>query len=122
MKSNLRDFRHHDVVRALRAAQAAGVANPSVRIRVPSGTEFYVSGGEVVAPAKKAKQSRGDFAEGGGSKMMGRGDRAITAPGEQAKPQQSGSTAHKTGSGGGKVRREGVGGLARSAKAGQTGC
>src|SRR5262249_15043212 len=33
------------------AAHAAGVANPTVRIRVPSGTEYFV-GGEVTAPKK----------------------------------------------------------------------
>jgi hypothetical protein len=127
MVNRPRDFRHHDVVRALRAARAAGVENPSVRIRVPSGTEYYVSGGEVVAPAKKSKPLRADLAEGGGLKMMGKGDRTVAAPSEQAGPQQPGSTAHKTGSGGGKyaaggkVRREGAGGLARPAKGGQCG-
>src|SRR5262249_12371955 len=51
MAGRPREFRHHDVVRALRAAHAAGVANPTVRIRVPSGTEYFV-GGEVTAPKK----------------------------------------------------------------------
>jgi len=122
MVNRPRDFRHHDVVRAIRAARAAGIASPSVRIRTPGGTEYYVSGGEVVAPVKKSKQSSAEFAEGGSAKMAGRGDRTITAPSDAANEQRPGSTAHKTGSGGGKVRREGVGGLARAAKAGQTGC
>ena len=122
MVNRPRDFRHHDIVRAIRAARAAGIDSPSLRIRGPSGTEYYVSGGEVVVPAKKSKQLSVEFAEGGSTKMAGRGDRTITAPSDAADKQQPGSTAHKTGSGGGKVRREGAGGLARPAKAGQTGC
>jgi hypothetical protein len=51
MANRPRDFRHHDVVRAIRAAHAAGIASPSVRIKVPSGTEYFV-GGEVTAPKK----------------------------------------------------------------------
>jgi hypothetical protein len=55
-----KDFRHYDVVRALKAAQAAGLPNPSVRIRGPSGTEYYVSGGEVVAGGDMAKKQGRD--------------------------------------------------------------
>src|SRR5262249_12840900 len=46
------NFKLYDVRRAIRAARAEGLANPSVRIRTPGGTEFYVSGGAVEAPKK----------------------------------------------------------------------
>ena len=46
------NFKLHDVRRAIRAARAEGMTNPSVRIRTPGGTEFYVSGGEVTASKK----------------------------------------------------------------------
>jgi len=45
------NFRMHDVRRAIRAARAEGLANPSVRIKTPGGTEYFV-GGEVTAPKK----------------------------------------------------------------------
>src|SRR5215831_14206400 len=89
MVNRPRDFRHHDVVRAaLRAAQAAGLPNPTVRVRVPSGTEYYFSGGAVEAAAKKSKQRGVDFAEGGGSKMLGKGDRTVTASSDAAEKQR----------------------------------
>src|SRR5215471_7094054 len=99
MVNRPRDFRHHDVVRAFRAAQAAGVPNPSVRIRGVSGTEYHI-GGAVEAPKKKAsKQHDADFAEGGESdRMFGKGDRTKVAPSEAANPQKPGGTGHRTGS------------------------
>ena len=135
MVNRPRDFRHHDVVRAIRAAQAAGLANPTVKIRVPSGTEYYVSGGEVEAPAKKSKErdTNATFAEGGGSnKMLGAGDRTKTAGTDAAGKQQPGSTGHRTVSRGSKLAEGGKktapktlypsGGMARPARGGQTGC
>src|SRR5215471_9400883 len=46
------DFRHHDIVRAFKAARAAGIDSPSLRIRTPGGVEYHFSGGEVTAPKK----------------------------------------------------------------------
>src|SRR5262249_43659831 len=127
MVNRPRDFRHHDVVRAIRAATAAGIPNPSVRIRGPSGIEYYISGGEVTAPeTKKSKQPRGaDSAKGGGSSaMLGGGDRTVSAPDDAAGKQQSGSTGHRTSgvkkfAEGGKVRA--TGGEARRALPGACG-
>jgi len=51
MANREQPFRQHHVTRALKAAAAAGVANPSVRIRTPGGTEYHI-GGEVTAPKK----------------------------------------------------------------------
>jgi len=51
MAGRPREFRHTDVVRGIRAARAAGIENPSLRIKAPSGTEYYFSGG-AVAPKK----------------------------------------------------------------------
>src|SRR5262245_35062785 len=128
MANRPQNFKLHDVRRAIRAAQAEGLANPSVRIRVPSGTEFYVSGGAVEAPKKKAsKQHDADFAEGGESnRMAGRGDRTKTDTEDSAGPQTAGRTGSisknnpKFAGGGGK--KEGLGGIARPARGGQTGC
>src|SRR5262245_63158711 len=122
MVNRPRDFRHHDVVRAIRAARAAGI-DPSVRIRTPTGTEYFF-GGEVTRPQpKKSKQRDVDFAEGGGSdRMLGRGDRTVTS--HAADKQQAGSTGHRAASRGGGRFAEGgkvkvTGGAARPAKGGQ---
>src|SRR5262249_31623526 len=122
MVNRPRDFRHHDVVRAFRAARAAGVENPSVRIRVPSGTEYYVSGGAVEAPQKKSTP----FAKGGGrEEMFGKGDRTRTSPTDAAGKQQPGGTGHRTGGDtkklakGGEIRA--VGGMSRPARGGECG-
>jgi hypothetical protein len=50
-------FKHRDIVRAFRAAEAAGVPNPTVQIRCRDGTEITVGGkpGEAAAIPKKAK-------------------------------------------------------------------
>ena len=97
MVNRPRDFRHHDVVRAFRAARAAGVEHPSIEIHLPGGTR-YVLGGAVEAPKPKLSKGRdGDFAERGGSnRMAGKGDRTKTAPEDAAGKQQAGGTAHKT--------------------------
>jgi hypothetical protein len=91
-------FRQHHLTRALRAAKAAGMDNPSVKVRLPSGVEFHI-GGEVTAPKpKKATPLRADLAEGGDTKMLGKGDRTKTSPTNAAGTQHPGSTAHKTSS------------------------
>ena len=56
-------FRHRDVVRAFKAASAAGVSNPTVQIRCRDGTEITVAGGKpdeppAAIPPKPGKASR----------------------------------------------------------------
>jgi hypothetical protein len=56
-------FRHHDVVKAFRAATAAGVANPTVRVSLPNGTTLDIGGGpgklpRDMAPPKPAKSAK----------------------------------------------------------------
>jgi len=46
-------FRQHQLTRALRAARAAGVKNPTVQVRLPNGTQLFVGGGAVEAAPKK---------------------------------------------------------------------
>src|SRR5262249_60536225 len=108
MVNRPRDFRHHDVVRAFRAARAAGVEHPSIEIHLPGGTR-YVLGGVVEAPKPKlSKQRDGDFAEGGGSnRMAGKGDRTKTSPTDAAGKQQPGGTGHRTGGGTQKLAKGG---------------
>jgi hypothetical protein len=93
-------FRHSDVKRAFRAAEAAGVRNPRIEVHLPSGGHFVIgSGGEgPEAPPKKSRPLRADLAEGGDPKMLGKGDRTRTASADAAGTQQAGSTAHKTSS------------------------
>ena len=120
MVNRPRDFRHHDVVRAIRAVRAAGVENPSVRIRTPAGTEYYF-GGEVKEVRGKTSTSVRDpdavskgslpgsqkapLAEGGSSHGMVKRQAADPAP--------SGRTA-KTKSVA--APKEAIGGLARPCK------
>jgi hypothetical protein len=92
-----RDFRHHDVVRAFRAASAAGVKDPHVKIHLSNGTVLHVGGGGEV-PLKKSAQKGAALAEGGSAHMAGKGDRTKTAPEDSAGEQHPGSTAHKTSS------------------------
>ena len=122
------NFRIHDVRRALRAAQAAGL--PGVRVRTPDGVEYHI-GGEVkgvpdpgpksgdpvrdsASLAKGGKASMGDLgvrafplAKGGKTGMHGRGDRTVTAAEDSAGEQQPGSTAHKTSSRGSQLAEGG---------------
>src|SRR5262249_31484708 len=117
MVNRVRDFRHHDVVRAIRAAQAAGL--PGVRIRTPAGVEYHF-GGEVKGGGKTAKavrspdavskgslpgaQKRAPLAEGGKARMLGK-QAADTAPsGRTAKTKRAAAPT------------EASGGLARPAK------
>ena len=54
--ANPRQFRHHDVVRAFRAAEAAGVRDPTMRVRLPNGT--LVIGGAGAKPDAAASTTR----------------------------------------------------------------
>lgn len=127
MVNRPRDFRHHDVVRALRAATAAGIANPSFTVRLPGGKEYVVGGvvtaGEENSMAKKGREA--PFAKGGRTAMHGKGDRTKTAPEDAAGKQQPGGTGHRTGGDtkklakGGEVRA--VGGMSRPARGGECG-
>ena len=140
-------FRQHQLTRALKAAQAAGGANPHVRVVLPNGTQLFLSGGEVEAPVPKVRgktatpvrdsssvsksslpgsQTRAPLAEGGGSRMAGRGDRTTTAASDAAGKQQPGGTGHRTVSRGSKLAEGGAQHMfpkqaAEPAKAGQTG-
>jgi hypothetical protein len=93
-------FRHSDVKRAFRAAEAAGVRNPRIEVHLPTGGHFVIgSGGEVPeAPPKKSRPLRADLAEGGETSMHGRGDRTKTAPTDAAGKQHSGHSGHSTSS------------------------
>jgi hypothetical protein len=44
MANQPHQFKHRDAVRCLKAASAAGVRDPMVRIRLPNGTELVVGG------------------------------------------------------------------------------
>src|SRR5262249_52112751 len=94
-----RDCRPSDVVRAIRAVRAAGVENPSVRIRTPTGTEYFF-GGEVGAskpkkfvggipdPGLKTSdpvRASASLAKGGEAAMGDRGVRAALAKGGATK-------------------------------------
>ena len=101
-----RDFRHHDIVRAIRAVRAAGIDSPSVRIRTPGGTEYFF-GGEVKGGAKTASVSKGSLpgdqnraplAEGGKARMLGKQAADTAPPGRTAKPKSA--AAPKDASGG----------------------
>jgi len=125
------DFRHHDVVRAIKAVRAAGVENPSVRIRTPAGIEYHFSGGEVKGqgvpkvrgktatsvrdPDAVSKDSlsgsqQAPLAEGGSSHGMVKRQAADPAPpGRTSKPQSAADT------------KQAAGGLSRPARAGSCG-
>jgi hypothetical protein len=108
MVNRPRDFRHHDVVRAFRAAEAAGVKDAHVKIHLPSGTVLHVGGGGVpTAPPKRSAQKDAALAKGGDTPMHGKGDRTVTAPADSAGKQQPGTTGHKTSSRGGKLAEGG---------------
>ena len=44
MTNQPHQFKHRDIVRAVRAAEAAGMRDPTVRICLPNGTELVGSG------------------------------------------------------------------------------
>jgi hypothetical protein len=54
-------FKQHHLTRALRAARAAGM--DSVKVRLPSGVEFHIGGGEVLSQSKKSAQRGAGNAE-----------------------------------------------------------
>ena len=45
MVTRAHGFRHSDVRRAFRAAEAAGVPNPTVRVVCKDGTELHIAAG-----------------------------------------------------------------------------
>jgi len=82
MANTPQTFRQHQITRALKAAAAAGVKDPHVKIHLPNGTVFHVGGG---APPKKSMQKGVTLAEGGSDKMH--------SP-QAANPQRPGRTGH----------------------------
>jgi hypothetical protein len=125
MVNRPRDFRHHDVVRAFKAARAAGVDNPSLRIRTPTGTEYFF-GGEVKADVPRVRgkatpdavskgnlssgKMRAPLAEGGSRHGMFKEQAADPArPGRTGKPRSAADT------------KQASGGLSRPARAGSCG-
>jgi len=124
------DFRHHDIVRAFKAARAAGIDNPSLKIRTAAGTEYHF-GGEVKGqgvPKVRGKTStsvrdpdavskgsspgsqKAPLAEGGSSHGMVKRQAADPArSGRTGKPQSAADT------------KQASGGLARPARAGSCG-
>lgn len=152
MANQPQPFRQHHLTRALRAAKAAGMDNPSVKVRLPTGVEFHIGGEVPTASPKKSTSLRATLAKGGETSMAGRGDRTKTIDADAAGTQHPGSAAHKTSSRGsvlaeggsrhGMFKRQAadpaqpgktgkgqsaatsasIGGIARPAKAGQTGC
>src|SRR5262249_44391876 len=103
------DFKHHDVVRGLRAARAAGIDSPSLRIRTPAGVEYHF-GGEVAAPKEGGKAAipgsqKAPLAERVSSHGMVKRQAADTAPpGRPAKTKRAAAP------------KEAIGGLARPCK------
>jgi len=75
--------------------------------------------------ASKSKLKKAAFAKGGGPRMLGKGDRTITAESEAAAPQGAGVTGHRTRDRGGKYAEGGkvkvTGGVARPARPGSCG-
>jgi hypothetical protein len=106
-------FRQHQLTRALKAAQAAGGANPHVRVVLPNGTQLFLSGGEVQeAPPKKStpRAGRGSkLAEGGAQHMLGKQAADPVRPGRTGKPQSAADT------------KQASGGISRAARAGECG-
>ena len=135
MANTPQTFRQHQITRALKAAAAAGVKDPHVKIHLPNGTVFHVGGG---APPKKSMQKGATLAEGGSDKMHspqaanpqrpGRTGHAVkgAAPGSQgasggaAKFGSSSAVPAKAGQTGTDSVRP-VGGAARPARAGECG-
>jgi hypothetical protein len=81
MANRSQPFRHHHVVRALRAAAAAGAPNPSVEFHSADGGKIIVRAGTT-------------FAQGGTTRMLGP---------QAAGPQRPGVTAHAVRGGAPKV-------------------
>jgi len=101
MAGRPRDFRHHDIVRAIRAARAAGI-DPSVRIRTPAGTEYFFGGEVKGAPETrgrvgKGSQNRAPLAEGGKTHMLGRQAADTAPPGRTAKTKSAAAPSEASG-------------------------
>src|SRR5262245_45150203 len=108
------DFKHRDVVRGLKAARAAGIDSPSLRIRTPGGVEYHF-GGEVKARGKTSVSVRdpdaiskgslpgsrkAPLAEGGSSHGMVKRQAADPAsPGRTSKPKAAASPKQASGGG-----------------------
>jgi hypothetical protein len=58
MSNQPHQFKHRDVVRAFRAAEAAGVLNPRVEVRLPSGTVLVIGGAKPDATAPTLAEPR----------------------------------------------------------------
>jgi hypothetical protein len=55
MANRAQPFKHSHIVRAFRAAEAAGVKNPSVAVHLPNGTTIDINGKpDATAGAKRA--------------------------------------------------------------------
>jgi hypothetical protein len=72
MANRAQPFKTHHVVRALKAAAAAGVAHPSIEFHSPDGGKIVIGGIK-------------DFAKGGSTRML---------PPQSAGPQQPARTGH----------------------------
>jgi hypothetical protein len=46
MVNKTQKFRHHEIVRGLRAVAAAGVRDPTVQVCLPDGTRFVFGNGK----------------------------------------------------------------------------
>jgi hypothetical protein len=46
MANKTQKFRHHEIVRGLRAVAAAGVRDPTVQVCLPDGTRFVFGNGK----------------------------------------------------------------------------
>jgi hypothetical protein len=59
MVTRAHSFRHADIKRAFRAAEAAGVRNPTVRVVCRNGTELHIGSadGELEAASSKPKRA-----------------------------------------------------------------
>jgi hypothetical protein len=60
MVTRAHNFRHSDIKRAFRAAEAAGVKNPTIRVVCRNGTELHIGGsvgGEPEVASSKPKRA-----------------------------------------------------------------
>jgi hypothetical protein len=71
MANKTQKFRHHEIVRGLRAVAAAGVSDPTVQVCLPDGTRFVFGNGkpdDAVAVGKATKPTRSTEAGKRGSR------------------------------------------------------
>ena len=61
MANTSQHFRQHQITRVLKAAKAAGMKDPHVKVHLPNGTVLHVGGGGEVpeAPPKKPARAAG---------------------------------------------------------------